>query len=434
MKRAILVSLLLFVQEGMAAAVSADGSEDEPAASPPADVLRRLWTDARASWTVRLDYFRSDRELNDKTDFFGATTQIKLLPSLGANLDGKLEARLTNPDLGDHGKTKLALLEGYLAWHIGKADVRLGRQIVPWGRADGINPTDNLTPRDYKVLLPFEEDQRFGLWALKADYALTPDYTLTAFTTPWFESEKVPLTGPAIADRRPVSSLANTEFAFKLNRTGGAVDWSLSYFHGYSPLASAHLPAAGENGPSLELRYDKIDVVGADFARNFGRYGFRGELAYFFTGDRNGHDPFVKNPYLFVVLGEDRTFFDNLNINLQFVGRWVSHYSDPGDVADPLIRQVSELNALAAGQQDRVSYGLSSRIGKKWFNDTLEAEILLFADFTRSSAYIRPLVTYALADHVKCTVGADLYTGASQTVFGQLKRNQGVFVEMRYSF
>jgi hypothetical protein len=336
--------------------------------------------------------------------------------------------------VGDGGETQLKLLEGYLTWHMGKVDARAGRQIVPWGRADGINPTDNLTPRDFKVLLPFEEDQRFGLWALKFDYALTQDYTFTAFTTPWFEPAKVPGVRAATTERRPESSFSNTEFAFKFNKTGDAFDWSLSYFHGYSPLPSAHLLAVGESVPHLELRYDKIDVIGADFARNFGRYGFRGELAYFFTSDHDGHDPFVKNPYLYFVLGGDRTFFENLNINLQFVGRWVNNYTDPADIADAAIRQVAEVNAIAAGQQDRLNYGLSSRIGKKWFNDTLEAEILVFADFTHFSSYVRPLVTYAFTDHFKGTIGADIYTGANQTVFGQLKRNQNVFVEMRYSF
>jgi hypothetical protein len=433
-KSAILVSLLLLIPSGIVAAASGDGNESEPASGAESNAFRRLWTDLRASGAVRFDYFRSSRDLDDEKDFFGTTTQIKLLPSLGSALDSKLEARLTNPDVGDGGETQLKLLEGYLTWHIGKVDVRAGRQIVPWGRADGINPTDNLTPRDFKILLPFEEDQRFGLWALKVDYALTSDYTFTAFATPWFEPAKVPGVNAATTERRPESSFANTEFALKFNKTGGAVDWSLSYFHGYSPLPSAHLLTIGENGPILELRYDKIDVVGADFARNYGRYGFRGELAYFFTSDDAGRDPFVKNPYLFLVLGGDRTFFDNLNINLQFVGRWVNNYTDPDDITDSVMRLVAQQNAIAGGQQDRFSYGLSSRVGKKWFNDTLEAEILVFADFTRLSSYVRPLITYAFTDHLKSTIGADLYYGENQTVFGQLKRNQNVFVEMRYSF
>jgi hypothetical protein len=432
-RRAIPVSLLLFIS-GAAVGAEADARENQSAPSPQVNMLSRLWTDLRASGALRFDYFRSSRELDDRADFFGSTAQIKLLPSMGSALEGKLEARLMNPELGDHGETHPTLLEAYLTWHIGKADVRVGRQIVPWGRADGINPTDNLTPRDYTVLLPFEEDQRFGLWALKADYALTTDYTFTTFTTPWFEPAKVPFAGAAIVKQEPATSLANTEFAFKFSKTGGAIDWSLSYFHGFSTLPSLSLPASSENNSRLIIRYDKIDVLGADVARNYGRYGFRGEAAYFFTDDQNGHDPFVKNPYLYFVLGGDRTFFDNLNVNLQFVGRWINNYVDPENIIDPATQSVAVENAIIASQQDPVSYGLTSRIGKKWFNDTLEGEVLVFADFTRLDSYVRPLISYAFTDHIKGTIGAEFYTGGSQTVFGQLKPNQNVFAELRYSF
>ena len=385
---------------------------------------------------LRMNYFRSSRDLDDRTDFLGGTAQLKLLPSFNQVLDGKFEARFTNQDLGRNGSTDATLLEGYITLHAPRADLRVGKQIVAWGRADGVNPTDNLTPRDFNVLLPLEEDQRFGVTAVKLDYYATPEYTLTFFITPFFKPSKIPQPrgqGETI-DRRPAQTLGNSELAFKLNRTGGALDWSVSYFHGYSTLPDARVRSLGPAGPSLTLGYNKIDVIGGDFARNFGRYGVRGEVAYFFTGDREGRDPAVKNPFLYYVLGGDRTFFENLNINLQVVGRWVQNFTDPEAIADPITRAVAVQNAITDAQQDRTSYGLSSRIGKKWLNDTLEAEILLFANFTRHNTYIRPLLSYAFTDHLKTTVGADIYTGKEQTVFGRLKRNRGVFAELRYSF
>ena len=36
--------------------------------------------------------------------------------------------------------------------------------------------------------------------------------------------------------------------------------------------------------------------------------------------------------------------------------------------------------------------------------------------------------------YMRRQIGADFYIGDSQTVFGQLKRNQNVFAELRYSF
>ncbi len=399
----------------------------------------RTWQtlrDQELTGALRMDYSRSSRNLDDRIDFFGGTAQLKLLPSFNKAVDGKFEARLTNQDIDSDSDTEATLLEGYVTVHFEQADLRVGKQIVAWGRADGVNPTDNLTPRDFNVMLPFEEDQRFGVTAVKLDYYLTPEYALTFFTTPFFEPTKVPRPRDQseTIDRRPARTLGNSELAFKLNRTGGALDWSMSYFHGYSTLPDARVLGLGPAGPVLELGYNKIDVVGGDFARNFGRHGVRGELAYFFTADRQGHDPSIKNPFLYCIIGGDRTFFENLNINLQLVGRWVQNFTDPETITDPITREVAIQNAITDGQQDRTSYGLSSRISKKWLNDTLEAELLVFANFTRRNAYIRPLIGYAFTDHVKGTLGAEIYTGEERTAFGRLKRNHGVFAELRYGF
>lgn len=402
----------------------------------PVNALSELWQEHRASAVLRTDYFQSSRTLDDETGFLGTTAQIQVLPSFTDSIDGKLELRATNPDVGDDGRTETRLLEGYITIHLEKADLRIGNQIVAWGRADGVNPTDNLTPRDFSVLLPFEEDQRFGLTALKLDYHATPEYTVTFFTTPFFKPTKVPRSsgqGEPI-DRRPARTLGNSEFAFKLNRTGGALDWSVSYVHGYSTLSDARVLSLGPAGPVLELIYNRIDVVGADFARNFGRFGVRGELAYFFTEDREDRDPAVKNPFLYYVLGGDRSFFENLNINLQWIGRWVQNFTDPETIIDPIAREVAVQNAITDGQQDRTSHGLSSRISKKWLNDTLEVEVLVFANFTRPSTYTRPLIGYAFTDHVKGTLGAEIYTGEEKTAFGRLKRNSGGFAELRLVF
>src|SRR5712691_5880710 len=137
--------------------------------------------DQRASGVLRTDYFRSSKSLDDDTGFLGATAQVKALPSFTEAVDGKLEVRVTNPALGEGAATRSRLLEGYATVHFEKADLHVGKQTVPWGRADGINPTDNLTPRDFVVLLPFEDDQRFGTTAIKLDTYLSQDLTFTAF-------------------------------------------------------------------------------------------------------------------------------------------------------------------------------------------------------------------------------------------------------------
>lgn len=386
--------------------------------------------------SVRLDYYRSSKSFDDTTDFLGVTTQAKLLPALTPWLDAKIEGWVTNPAVGEDGDTESTLLEGYVTARFQRAELRIGKQIVAWGRADGINPTDNLTPHDYQVMLPFEEDQRLGTTAIKLDTYFGAEYTLTLFTTPYFLPSKLPFPadGATLVETRPEWRWSDSEVGLRLNRVGGTLDWSVSYYHGYNLLPELYPLGLTPTGPLLELRYSQIDVFGADMAQNFGRYAVRAEAAYIRPQDYQTNQPVGIRPYLYLVAGVDRNFLANLNVNLQVVSRWVQDYTDPEAIADPLLRMAAVQNAITFGQQDRANYGMTTRISNKWYNDTLTAEVLAFVNFRRTSSYIRPLISYAFTDHVKATIGAELYRGEDDTFFGRVRRNQGAFAEMRYSF
>lgn len=175
------------------------------------------------------------------------------------------------------------------------------------------------------MLLPFEEDQRFGTTAVKLDTYLNTEYTLTVFATPYFVPSRLvlPAGGITLVESRPEQRWSNSEVGIKLDKASGSLDGSVSYYHGYNLLPELRRLGLTSNGASLELRYTEIDVLGADAARNFGRYGFRAEAAYIRTQDRQGQDPVGINPYVYIVAGVDRTFLANFNVNFQLVGRWV---------------------------------------------------------------------------------------------------------------
>ena len=423
--------LFLVALTGNSLLVSANQAGDGGNSSP--ERLMQIFQSQRASGSIRANYYRSSKTFDDSTDFYGVTAQAKALPQFSDKIDGKLEGRITNSTPNYGAANEGRLIEAYATVHFSKSDLRIGKQIVAWGRADGINPTDNLTPRDFVILLPNDDDQRFGTTALKLDTYLSTEHMLTIFTTPYFEPSKIylPATGSFVEDR-PASALSNSQLGIKLNKVGGEADWSVSYYRGFNLLPDARIVNINVVQPTLELHYDRINVFGADFARNYGRYGFRGEIAYVDTEDVTGTDPGIKNPYLFWVIGVDRTFFENLNINLQFFDRRVQNYHNPEYIAVPAERAVAIQNAITGGQQDPISNGISFRVGTKWLNDTLEAEIFGILNLTRNDRLIRPLISYAFSDHLKGIMGGDFYEGADNTQFGILKRNQGVFIELRY--
>lgn len=395
---------------------------------------RAEWPDRLAiSGALRFNYFRSSRDLDDETDFLGTTAEIKAVIDGSSETAGLLRVRAIEPDVTkDRVAGDAELIEGYITIRLPRADIVIGKQIVAWGRADSINPTDNLTPRDYTKLLPFEDDQRFGTAAIRLDTFLSDELTIATFATPLFEPSRIPLPEPLqdVPEDRPHRSLANSEVGVRLNRTGRDIDWSLSYYHGYSLLPSLQ---SDSTTPAV-LRYDAIDVIGADIASNLRQFGLRAEAAFVNTNDKDGTAHDIKNPFFFAVAGVDRTFGDNLNVNFQLFGQWIRNFVPPEEVTDARTRINATQNAIMSNQLDRRTYGITSRIANTWWHRTLTTEVLLVFNLTRHDSFVRPLIRYAFSDRIAGAIGADVYRGAPDTFFGALHQNSTVFLELRYNF
>jgi hypothetical protein len=159
----------------------------------------------------------------------------------------------------------------------------------------------------------------------------------------------------------------------------------------------------------------------------------RGEVAYIRPHKDITTGSERLQPTLFYVFGGDRAF-GNLNINLQFVGRYVFGYRDVSDIVVPALRDLALQNAVTFGQRDRATYGITARVADRWFNDRLEAELLLYAGLNREDVYVRPLVSYTFQDQLKARVGAEIYGGGNYTFFGRLEQNRRVFVDLIYNF
>ncbi len=72
-------------------------------------------------------------------------------------------------DLADPSRNRVFLDEAYVDLYVGSFDIRVGKQIYAWGKADGLNPTDNLAVWDYSDVLD-TEDERIGQVSIRADY------------------------------------------------------------------------------------------------------------------------------------------------------------------------------------------------------------------------------------------------------------------------
>jgi hypothetical protein len=386
-----------------------------------------LLEQAGATVTFRAGVWSSTRELDSDGPFAAGILWGKLGRPINENLSMFAEGwtSLRGP-FGD-GKARGELREGFVTYASGPIELRAGRQIFSWGRADGINPTDNLTGQDLTLLVPDDSDRRLGATAVRASYSHR-DVTATVIWLPEFRPHRVPL--PAVLGHLEASQSRwqPEQFAVRLEQVGGAIDWSISGYRGRDlnpeirPAGQQASGLAGEEAVGFSLSYNMVRIFGADATGNIGRYGLRAEGAYVDTEDRHGLDPFVKNPFLFVVAGADRTIHEHMNVNVQYLYRFVTRF-DPQAPRDVISQQTR-----------RVQHGASARVSYKWMHDTLEAEVAA-AGYAQPRGYVlRPKVTYAVNDRMKVLLGGELYRGDAASAFGMLRHNSGGFAEMRWSF
>ena len=384
---------------------------------------------------VRADYYSASKRLDNTHSLPGLTAQPKALPKFGSWGDGKVEGRITDDDLRVDKNPQARLLEGYGNFYFGSVDVRVGKQNIPWGRADALNPTDNLTPKDFTLLSARdEEERRTGSYASKVNF-YQGNYTLSAIWIPIFNPTTIPIApvpGVTFTEiKRNNGDWTDQGFAFKLDQTGGAVDWSLSYYYGLDVM-----PVGVPLSPNLvQLIHTRTHVFGADFAKTIGRYGVRGELAYQHTQNPDGSNPFIKKPNIYWVLGGDRDLTEDLNLNIQIYQRWVLSYRNPFSNPDPVARQAAVLDATFNYQLDRFTEGISGRLKSTWLNKTLEGEILgQWNTFNRGDFFLRPSLAYAFTDIWKGFIGYDIFNGRNPSFFGRLEPMTAFFAEVRATF
>jgi hypothetical protein len=368
----------------------------------------------------------------------------------------------------DDADATVELREAYVTAALGNLDLRAGRQILAWGRADGVNPTGNLAAEDLTLLTPDDADRRLGATSATVSYYLG-GLSITGVWLPEFRGHRIALPGDgSMSFEETKRAWPGDQWALRAEQTGGAVDWSASFFRGLdlSPdLEPAVIPSVAAQrrsrgiashserarrasrgmavvpteGPAVEpnavaLRHRRIHVFGADAATTLGRYGLRAEGAYVRTEDGSGTDPFTKNPFVFVVVGGDRTFDGRLNVNVQYLGRVVVRFRGPaGDVASG-DAAVAQAQAILSSQTRRAQHGASMRASYKWLHETLETEWAAVAYAGPRGVAVRPKVTYAVTDRFTLLAGAEVFRGEDASVFGLLRANSTAFLEARLSF
>ena len=390
-----------------------------------------------ANGSVRAGWWSRSRSLDQESDVGTGALWAKAQLDLGtggeAITDGWVGDQSRGSSVSNRRNRYERLRELYWQKTAGDVDLKLGPQIIVWGRADAIKPTDNLTPRDFTLLTPEDSDQRFGNFATSATYHIG-EYAVQTVWLPTFQTSVIPLRPVSMVSYRYDSPPRRNQLAFKFDYTGHELDWSLSYFDGYDTIPDLALVGVSPGGLTVGLTNHRLRVWGADASWSVGRYALRGEVASTRPDAEEAGAFAHKHPQTWLVIGGERGFGEHLNVDLQYFAQNVMGFISPDSLADPIARQVAWQQAATANQIAGFQQGFTLRVAWNWASDSWHAETSTIFSVTNSARLWRGRLVHAPDDHWRINLGFDRYSGPDHSLFGALKDNSTLFGELRYVF
>ena len=216
--------------------------------------------------------------------------------------------------VADDGTYALKLREAYIDWKGELLALRIGRQITSWGKADDLQITDVLNPRDEtNVVAADYNESKLGIDAVRISL-LTEKTQVDAYWIPFFtpsilplakgtplhsqvfpeEVEGIGINYPEKYDdfELPEKRLSKSELALRASTYTSVADLSLYGFYGWDDLPLIRYNpnivfGDGEDMPATSYtidvtgEYKRMYMIGADAAIPAGDFVFRLEGAFF---------------------------------------------------------------------------------------------------------------------------------------------------------
>lgn len=331
-----------------------------------------------------------------------------------------------------NGDLHISLRQAYLDIYFDDFDLRIGKQQIIWGKADGVFITDVISPRDLsEFILPDFEEIRIGVNAFKLDYYLG-NSTFEAVWIPLFEPAILPdansIWSPQMPDFfLPVNydyskaevedKLENSEYGFKYSYLGSALDFELMTAFLWDDNPAMHIFAQPDSTLLIKPEYHRLPLAGASFSKAIGGAVLRGESAFYFdkkfAAEDLNNNGIMENNYLHYLIGYDHNWF-GVNVSIQFIQEYILDYQDE-------IRN------------EEFSNTMSFLISEDFLRETLRLELFSYLGINNEDALLRPKIIYDIADGFEVMMGANIFVGNDGN-FGQYNQNDMLYLKLRYDF
>ena len=329
----------------------------------------------------------------------------------------------------DNYEKELELGETYLQGSLIKSlDVKIGRQIVVWGKSDNIRVTDVLNPLDMREPgLTDIEDLRLPIAMSRLDYYIA-DWSLTGIAiheirfnkNPEYGSDFYPSLTPPPHEDKPDSRCKNTEYAAAIN--GIFSGWDISFYWAdyYNDMPHMELISAGLP-PQTEWKHARLKMVGYAFNAAVGNWLLKTEAAYI-DGFEFFNSSDKEYSRIDVLAGIEYSGFKDTTVSIEAVNRHINNFDD-----------VLELPPDTA-QEDEFQWVF--RLTRDFLNETLTLTLLAstFGGTGQDGAFQRLSAEYDITDSIEIAGGVVLYKSGDLARFRNIGDNDRLFCEIKYSF
>ena len=359
--------------------------------------------------------------------------------------------------------------------------LRIGRQKTAWGKADGIDITNVICPKDMSSFSAMtSDDAKLAVDAIR--FSLTGNqFTADTYWIPFFRPSELPLDEdnslrkyivPASVDfpvsglpapltvpvtigslEKPETAIWNGEYGLKISGYFPALDLSLYGFYGWDDLPlldytisysapTETMPYALPNAISVAGEYKRMGMIGVDAAIPIKATVLRTEAAFF--------------PQRYFQKSSEKIMEEKMTA----AAKAAQTGKAPATVETS--EQHNELSALigldwmpsgwtitaqyfcdfvfgdldALERKDAYTHGSTLSLSKSLVNETLELSLSGLLNFNDFDSLINPSVSYSLSDQIKLSAGAYIFLPGPDEdgEYGQYKDLSSIYIKAKFSF
>lgn len=315
-------------------------------------------------------------------------------------------------------------------------DLKIGRQLVRWGKSDNLVVTDILNPYDLREPGTFDLDEfKLPVTMTKFDYYFNAwNLSLIAINEVRFDKEppigseynplslySVPIHTVNISDNKPSSNLENTQWAASVQHSSHNFDFSLYYADVFDKKGTL------ENNGTLQREYDRIFMFGGDISLVVDKWILFAETAYFsdmkYNNISGSNIEISESDRLDILGGIEYHGFEDVLITFEALDRHLLDYKQ--GMLDAYFQEI---------KKNQIEYAF--RLDADFLHQTLHFHYFTkyFGKKGEEGGVHRGWIKYDVTDSFDITLGIINYIGGDNNYIEAIKDNDRVYTVLKYRF